>query len=52
MMKQHKKHFQIVAAHATVGNRDTAIRYLQAMLRSSMSARATKEIETELAKYL
>jgi hypothetical protein len=51
MMKQHTRPFQIAAQHAALGNTETAIRYLEAMLRSAMSNRATKEIQAEIAKY-
>jgi len=51
-MKQHTRHFEIVAQAAAMGDTDYAIRYLQGMLRSAASARAEKEIKLELAKYL
>ena len=50
MMKQHTRHFQIAAQHAAL-NKETAIRYLEAMLRSAMSNKAVKEIQAEIAKY-
>lgn len=50
MMKQHTRHFQIAAQHATL-NKEAAIRYLEGMLRSAMSNRAVKEIQAEIAKY-
>jgi len=52
MMKQHTKHFQTAAQYAALGMRDHAIRYLQGMLRAAMSAKAAKEIQQEIAKYL
>ena len=51
MMKQHIRPFQIAAQHAALGNKETALVYLQAMLRSAMSNRAAKEIQAEIAKY-
>lgn len=51
MLKQHARSFQIAAQHAALGNKETAIRYLEAMLRSAMSDRAAKEIQREIAKY-
>ena len=51
MMKQHTRPFQIAAQHAALGNTETAIRYLEGMLRSAMSNKAVKEIQAEIAKY-
>jgi len=50
-MKQHTKHFQIAAQYAASGDKASAIRYLESMLRSAMSARAIKEIQAEISKY-
>jgi len=50
-MKQHIRHFQIAAQYAASGDKVSAIRYLEGMLRSAMSNRAAKEIQQEIAKY-
>ena len=52
-MKQHTRPFEIAAQNASLGEegRLIAIRYLEGMLRSAMSNRATKEIQAEIAKY-
>jgi len=52
MQKQHIAHFNIASKAARNGNKEYAIRYLQGMLRSAMSKKATKEIQTEISKYL
>jgi hypothetical protein len=53
MQKQHIKHFSTVEKVVTAtGNKEYAVKYLQSMLRSAMSKKAIKEIQTEIAKYL
>lgn len=51
MLKQHTRPFAVAAQHAALGNKESAIRYLEAMLRSAMSNRAVTEIRAEIAKY-
>ncbi len=51
MQKQHKRHFEICAQIAMLGDKAYAIRYLEGMLPSAMSNRAIKEIKEEIAKY-
>lgn len=53
MQKQHVAHFNNVKKVVTAtGNKQYAVKYLQSMLRSAMSKKAVKEIQTEMAKYL
>jgi len=52
MQKQHIGHFKIASKAASNGNKEYAVKYLQSMLRSAMSKKAIKEIQTEIVKYL
>ena len=51
MQKQHKRHFEICAQIAALGDKAYAVRYLEGMIASAMSKRALAEIKAEIAKY-